>query len=64
MQVVSTAFAGTPANTENTASLAATFGRLSSTRAHGPLGRFVYCPFIPSAGQRSTIDAWLEEVTL
>lgn len=63
-QVAGGPFAGTVGNTENTASLAATFGRYSTTRAHGPLGRFVFCPFVPSAGQRSTIDAWLAEAAL
>lgn len=64
VSVASGPISGTAGNTENTASLAATFGRLSSTRAHGPLGRFVFCPFIPTDPQRATIEAWLAETAL
>ena len=56
--------AGTPGNTSNTDSLAATFGRLSSTRYNGLLGKFAFCPFIPTAPQRATIEAWIAEGAL
>ena len=59
--VASEVLNGSPANTENTASLAATFGRLASTRFHGYLGKFVFCPFLPTAPQRAVIEAWVAE---
>lgn len=64
VQVASGALAGTPGNSENTASLAASFGRLSSTRLHGYLGRFAFCPFAPTGPQRLTIEAWEAETAL
>ncbi len=64
VQVASGALAGTPGNSENTPSLAATFGRLGATRAHGLLGRFSFCPFAPTTPQRLTIEAWEAETAL
>lgn len=53
-------------NSENTASLRVRlFSSLANTAAAfsaKPIGRSVILPFVPSAGQRSTIEAWLTEV--
>lgn len=64
VSVASGPISGTAGNTENTASLAASFGSVSSARAHGALGRFVFCPFIPTGPQRATLEAWLAETAL
>lgn len=58
--------AGTPANSENTAS--ARF-RLNTNLTTTPtlfqtnsIGRLVFLPRVPTAGERTTIEAWLVEV--
>lgn len=58
--------AGTPANSENTAS--ARF-RLNTHLSTTPtvfqtnsIGRLVFLPRVPTAGERTTIEAWLVEV--
>lgn len=62
--LVDTVISGTPGNTSDTDSLAATFGRLGSTRFGGLLGKFVFCPFIPTAEQRADVEAWIAEGAL
>lgn len=62
--LVNTTISGTVGNTSDTDSLAATFGRLSSTRFDGLLGKFAFLPFIPTAEQRADVEAWIAEGAL
>lgn len=56
--------AGSPANSSNTASARANLLiALTNTFAQtASLGRMVVLPFVPSSGQRATIQSWLTEV--
>jgi hypothetical protein len=53
-------------NFENVASAQVSLGSNNgpSFFVQGKIGRLVCCPFIPSAGQRATIEAWCAEVAL
>lgn len=55
---------GTLGNTSNTAAARVNIGAgANGSQFHlGKIGRIVACPFIPSAGQRATIEAWVGEV--
>ena len=57
---------GTLGNTSNTAAARVNIGAGNAgAQFHpGKIGRIVACPFIPSAGQRATIEAWINEVAL
>lgn len=66
VQIDTFTIAGTPANSENTAS---TRMRISTSLLASPtmfqtgnFGRMVALPFVPTAGQRTTIESWLTEV--
>lgn len=55
--------AGTPANSENTASSRVRLGGLLGAFFQtGSIGRTVFFPFVPSVAQRDLIEAWLVEV--
>lgn len=62
--LVDKVISGTPGNTSDTDSLAATFGRLASTRFDGLLGKFIFYPSIPTAEQRADVEAWIAEGAL
>ena len=57
---------GTLGNTSNTAAARVNIGagNAGAQFLPGKIGRIVACPFIPSAGQRATIEAWINEVAL
>ena len=57
---------GTLGNTSNTAAARVNIGagNAGAQFLPGKIGRIVACPFIPSAGQRATIEAWIAETAL
>ena len=64
--VGNTSLNGVVGNTENNPAAIMTLGCAAAISAfyNGQLGRFVVCPFAPSAGQRADIEAWVNAVAL
>jgi hypothetical protein len=62
-----TALNGTAANSEDADSTIFTLGcngAQSGSFLNGKIGRMVFLPFVPTAGQRTTIEDWLNAATL
>lgn len=54
------AITGTPANAENATSFFKLFA-FTGIFFHGRIGRVVFCPFQPTAGQLASIEGWINE---